>query len=41
MKHYGIKTYDPESLEDIENNLNDIHTKDIKISYIRLGKDFK
>ena len=41
MKHYGIRVYDPETIEDIEANLNEIHKNDIKISYIRLGKDFK
>ena len=41
MKHYDIRVYDPETIEDIEVNLNEIHKNDIKISYIRLGKDFK
>ena len=40
MEHYNILTFDPNTIEDLENALNFIKLNEIEISYIRLGKDF-
>ena len=37
---YKIKVYNPHTIEDLEQTLKEIEEQNIKISYIRLGKDF-
>lgn len=39
MRHYNIICFDPHEIEDLENALKIIKDEDIKLSYIRLGKD--
>lgn len=39
MNHYGIKIYDPNTINELKEILEEINQKNLKISYIRLGKD--
>lgn len=41
MEYYKIRIFNPNTIEDLEKALEEINSKDIKLSYIRLGKDFK
>lgn len=40
MRHYNILYFDPIEIEDLENALKIIDNENVKLSYIRLGKDF-
>lgn len=40
MEFYKIKVFNPHTINDLEEALHDIEKDNIKISYIRLGKDF-
>lgn len=37
---YNIEVFDPYTLEELNDTLKQIEDNDIKISYVRLGKDF-
>lgn len=40
MEFYKIKIFNPHTINDLEETLHNIEEDNIKISYIRLGKDF-
>ena len=40
MDHYGIKVFDPNTIDQLKEALKQIDDNNIKLSYIRLGKDF-
>ena len=40
MEHYKIKVFNPNTIEELKNALKEIEDNDIKLSYVRLGKDF-
>lgn len=40
MGHYNILYFDPNEIEDLDSALKIIENEDIKLSYVRLGRDF-